>query len=131
MSKLQQMRQGIKKIISFDAGFGFITRKVKKLNDRGEPVPSEETDDHDIVCRISYQSGGVWSSKPHEGGLTIDTSPFVLARYDTDIEQGDTLEWRGRKYSVGVVTRPEIDGGFTCTQAPLTEVENAGCSSSD
>jgi hypothetical protein len=51
--------------------------------------------------------------------LTIDTSPYVLARHDADIEQGDALEWRGKRYTVGVVTRPDA----ACTQAPLTEVK--------
>ena len=124
MSNLLRMRQGIEKIISFDKDIGVITRAVKADNDRGQPIPTDETTKHKIICRVSYQSGGVWSSKPWEGGLTIDTSPYVLARFDADIEQGDTLEWRKRTYSVGVVTRPENDGGANCTQAPLTEVRS-------
>ena len=125
MSKLLQMRRGVERLINIDRDIGFVKRSVKAENDRGEPVPTDEFKEHKVVCRVSYQSGSVWPSKQWEGGLTIDTSPFVLARFDADIEQGDELEWRGRKYSVGVITRPEIDGGFECTQAPLTEVKNA------
>jgi hypothetical protein len=113
----------MEEIILIDRDIGFITRKIKAENDRGEPIPTDEITEHKIMCRVSYQAGGVWPSKQWEGGLTIDTSPYVLAGFDADIEQGDTLQWRKRNYSVGVVTRPEIGGGFTCTQAPLTEVK--------
>ena len=54
--------------------------------------------------------------------MAIEASPYVLAAWDADIEQGDILEWRGRRYTVGVVSRPENFGGAVCTQAPLTEV---------
>jgi len=123
MSSLDQMRGGVEKLIAIDSGIGVITRPVKADNGLGQPVPTGELETRKVICRVSYQSGGVWSSGQWEGGLTVDTSPFVLARHDADIEQGDGLEWRGRKYSVGVVTRPETGGGFVLTQAPLTEVK--------
>jgi hypothetical protein len=123
MSKLEQMRRGMERIIGIDKDIGITTRNVKADNGRGQLIPTGETVPHQIVCRVSYQSGGVWQGKQWEGGLTIDTSPFVLAAYYADLEQGDLLEWRGKKYTVGVVSRPEIDGGYTCTQAPLVEVK--------
>lgn len=123
---LEQMRKGIVSIIDFDRGIGTITRYVKKDNGRGSPVPTEETTEHKLICRVSTQSVTVWGTKSWEGGLSIDKTPFILARFDADIEQGDTLEWRGRNYTVGVVSRPEIGGGFVCTQAPLTEVKSGG-----
>jgi hypothetical protein len=55
-------------------------------------------------------------------GLTIDTSPCVLAAYNADIEKDDVLEWRGKRYTVGIVSRPSLGGGEVCTQAPLVEV---------
>ena len=123
MSKLSQMRNASDKLIEIDSDFGIITRTGKVDNGRGEPIPSDETSEHKIICRVSYQSAGVWSGKQWEGGLTIDVTPYLLARFDADLEQGDKLEWRGRKYTLGVVTRPEIDGGYICIQAPLTEVK--------
>ena len=123
MKKLEQVRRGIERLIAEDKDVGTIKRAVKVDNGRGELIPTDETTTHKIICRVSYQSGGVWPSKQWEGGLTIDTSPFVLARHDANLEQDDSLEWRGKKYSVGVVTRPEDDGGATCTQAPLIEVK--------
>ena len=123
MSKLEQARRGIEKIIEADRGIGTITRAVKVDNGRGELIPADETTPRKVLCRVSYQSGGVWPGKQWEGGLTIDTSPYVLARHDADIERGDALEWRGRAYAVGVVSRPEFGVGATCTQAPLTEVK--------
>jgi len=123
MKKLDQMRRGIERLIAIDSGVGIVTRAVKTDNGRGQLIPTDETTTQKVVCRISYQSGGVWPGKQWEGGLTIDTSPYVLARHDADIEQHDSLEWRGKKYTVGVVSRPENDGGPVCTQAPLTEVK--------
>jgi len=120
MSKLDQMRRGIERLIAVDSDVGIVTRTVKADNGRGQLIPTDETITHNVVCRVSYQSGGIWPVKQWEGGLTIDTSPYVLARFDADIEQGDGLEWRGKKFSVGVVTRPEF-GEAACTQAPLTE----------
>ena len=123
MKKLEQMRRGIERLIAQDSDIGTITRAVKADNGRGQLIPTDETITHKVLCRVSYQSGGVWPSKQWEGGLTIDTSPYVLARHDANIEQGDGLEWRGKKYTVGVVTRPNNHGGPECTQAPLTEVK--------
>jgi hypothetical protein len=123
MSKLDQMRRGMEQLINEDKDIGAITRDAKEDNGRGQLIPTGETKTHKIICRVGYQSGGVWASKQWEGGLTIDTSPYVLARHDADVAQGDELVWRGRKYTVGVVSRPESFGGATCTQAPLTEVK--------
>jgi len=123
MSKLDQMRRGMEQLIGIDSDVGIITRRLKAASGRGQLIPVGEPVTHKIICRVSYQSGGVWQGKQWEGGLTIDTSPYALARYDADLEQGDVLEWRKKKYTVGVVTRPGIDGGPACTQAPLTEVK--------
>jgi hypothetical protein len=124
MSKLDQMRRGMEQLINEDKDIGEITRSAKTDNGRGQLVPTGETlPPHKLICRVGYQSGGVWAAKPWEGGLTIDTSPYVLARYDADIEKDDALVWRGKKYTVGVVSRPQSFGGPTCTQAPLTEVK--------
>ena len=123
MSKLEQMRAGIEILIETDKSIGTVTRNAMIDNGRGQLIPEGEPAEHKIVCRVSYQSGGVWSTKPNEGGLTIDTTPFVLARHDANIQQGDVLTVRKKRYSVGVVTHPEIDGGFTCAQAPLVEVK--------
>jgi len=123
MSKLDQMRGGMERLIEDDKDIGVITRSVKTGNGRGQLIPTGEPKTHKVICRIGYQSGGVWSSKQWEGGLTIDTSPYVLARHDANLEKDDELKWRGKKYIVGVVSRPEFGGGATCTQAPLTEVK--------
>jgi hypothetical protein len=120
---IDQVRRGLKRVIGIDKDIGIITRQVKVNNGRGTLIPTGETVPHKIVCRVSYQSGGVWQGKQWEGGLTIDTSPFVLASFNADLEKDDLLEWRGKKYTVGVVSRPEIDCGVTCTQAPLVEVK--------
>jgi len=123
MNKLEQMRRGIERLIAEDSDIGTITREVKVDNGRGQLIPIGDSTTHKVVCRVSYQSGGVWPGKQWEGGLTIDTSPFVLAGFDANLELGDSLEWRGKKYAVGVVTRPDNHGGPECTQAPLVEVK--------
>jgi hypothetical protein len=125
MKKLEQMRRGIEKLIAGDGGTGIITRAVKTppVRPGQQAFPSGGTAAHKVSCRVSYQSGSVWPGKQWEGGLTIDASPYVLARHDANIEQGDGLELRGKQYAVGVVTRPEYDGGAVCTQAPLVEVK--------
>lgn len=117
------MRRGMERIIAEDSDIGTITRKVKADNGRGQSVPTGGALTHRIICRVGYQSGGVWPGKQWEGGLTIDTSPYVLAYHDANVEKDDLLEWRGKKYTVGVVSRPGSDGGPVCTQAPLTEVK--------
>jgi len=123
MSRLYQMRMGMERLIEEDKDIGSITRDMKTDNGRGQLIPSGEKKNHRVVCRVGYQSGGVWAAKQSEAGLTIDTTPYVLARFDANIDQDDELEWRGKKYTVGVVSRPSFGGGFVCTQAPLVEVK--------
>jgi hypothetical protein len=115
----------MERLIWMDRAVGVITRAVTKPGDRPgqQPIPTGEETTHKVICRVGYQSGGVWPGKQWEGGLTCDTSPYVLAYHDANLEKDDVLEWRGKKYLVGVVTRPNFDGGVTCTQAPLTEVK--------
>jgi len=122
MSKLDQMRRGMERLILIDRDIGLVTRAVKEDNGRGQQIATDKITKHMIMCRVSYQTGDVWPSTQWEGGVTIDKTPFILSRYDVDLEQGDVLEWRKRAYTVGVVTRPEIGGGFVCTQAPLVEI---------
>jgi hypothetical protein len=117
------MRRAAERLIAVDGDTGTITHQSMIDNGRGQMIPAGEPSSHTLWCRVGYQSGGVWAARPWEGGLTIDTTPCVLAEYDADIQQGDILEWRDRKYTVGVVSRPELGGGPTCTQAPLTEVK--------
>jgi len=126
MSKLEQMRSGMESILNIDSDIGILTRADKENNGRGQLVPTGELKTHRVICRVSYQSGNVWGSKEWEGGLSIDNRPYVLAKHDADIEQHDILEWRGKHYNIGTVTRPEIDGGFVCAQAPLELVTEAG-----
>ena len=122
MSKLDQMRRGMERLIEEDKDIGIITRDIKEDNGRGQLISTGVPTFHKVICRVGYQSGGVWSSKRWEGGLTIDTSSYVLARHDEDIEKDDELKWRDKKYKVGVVSRPSFNAGATCTQAQLTEV---------
>jgi hypothetical protein len=105
---LEQMRNGIDKIISIDEDAGHITRG---------------TAGHDCRCRVSYQSGGVWNYQLGDTGATITTTPYVLAEYDADIEEGDILQWRDRRFQVGAVSQPSFDGGVTCLQAQLKEIQ--------
>jgi hypothetical protein len=123
MSTNGQMRRGIDRIIAIDSDTGTITRAEKQDNGRGQMIPTGNKTDHTVTCRVSYQSGGVWPGKTSELGLTIDTTPYVLAAHDADIEKDDVLEWRGKRYTVGIVSRPQLGGGATCTQAPLVEVK--------
>ena len=121
MSKFDKLQRGIKRLIEIDSDIGKVTRDVKAPGERPgqQPVPTGDKTTHEIICRVTYQSASIWPGRLWEGGLTVDTSPYVLAFVDDDLEQGDILEWRDKRYLVGVVTRP--DG--TCTQAPLTEVK--------
>jgi len=120
MNKLLQLRRGAETLINIDSDIGVIHRSTMIDNGMGTMVPNgEPVYHHKIICRVTYQSGHVWSTKPWDGGLTIDTTPLVLAAHDVDLLQGDLLTWRGRRYSVGVVTIP--DNAFT--QAPLTAVK--------
>lgn len=124
MGKLDQMRRAIEKLIEVDSDTGRITRYAMADNGRGKMEPTGETISvPPIWCRVSYQAGGVWPSKADEAGLTIDTTPYILAEHDADLRMDDILLWRGKRYKVGPVSRASIDGGADCTQAPLTEVK--------
>jgi hypothetical protein len=120
---LDQMRRGLGRVASLDSDLGTIIRAEKQDNGIGQMIPAGGKDTHTVECRVSYQSGGVWPGKASELGLTIDTTPYVLAAHDADIEKDDVLEWRGRRFAVGIVSRPELGGGPACTQAPLTEIK--------
>jgi hypothetical protein len=119
MGRLEQMRRGIERLVSADRDIGIITRSIKTDNGRGQLIPTGETVSHKIICRVGYQSGGAWPLRQWEGGLAVDAGPYVLALHDADLQQGDVLEWRGKKHSVGAVSRPGIGGGAACAQAPL------------
>lgn len=105
---LERMRDGIDRIIGFDEDTGHITRGAAG---------------HYCRCRVSYQSGGVWNYQTGDTGANINTTPYVLAEYDADIMEGDILRWRERRFQVGAVSRPTIDGGVTCLQAQLKEIQ--------
>jgi hypothetical protein len=117
------MGRALERLIDLDGDVGLVTRRILEDNGRGQMVPTGAAAAHKLLCRVTYQAGGVWAAKPTEAGLTIDTTPCVLASFDADLRMDDILEWRGRRFTLGPVTRPELDGGPVCTQAPLTEIK--------
>jgi hypothetical protein len=109
--------------MALDSDTGVITRKACALNSRGQPVPTEETlPPFPVTCRVSYEGGGVWHRGEWAGGLATEATPCVFASPEADIKAEDLLEWRGRRYTVGPVTCPQLGGGAAALQAPLTEV---------
>jgi hypothetical protein len=119
---MDQLARGMARLIDLDSDTGTISRAVFQDNGRGSPVPSGEMSNHSVRCRVSYESGGVWRRGEWAGGLTTETTPYVLALPGEDIQAQDILEWRGRRYTVGPVTSPPP--GRTVLQAPLTEVSS-------
>jgi hypothetical protein len=113
------------RIIALDSDTGTVTRAVYEDNGRGSLVTTGENVTHSVTCRVSYESGGVWHRGEWVGGLATQATPYVLANRDADIKAQDTLEWRGRRYTVGPVTFPGLGGGAVCLQAPLTAIEEA------
>jgi hypothetical protein len=93
-------------------------------NGMGGLIPDGNQTTITVSCRISYETMTDWTTKPWVGGLTTAQTPYLLAAYNADVRQEDILVWRGVSYKVGLVTRPHIDSGDVCTQAPLTIVEN-------
>jgi hypothetical protein len=65
----------------------------------------------------------VWNYQLGDTGANITTTPYILAEYDADIEEGDILRWRDRRFQVGAVSRPTCEGGVTCLQAQLKEIQ--------
>jgi hypothetical protein len=109
--------------MALDQDTGTITRKVYADNGRGEMIPTGETlPPFPVICRVSYEGGGVWRRGEWVGGLAADTTPCVFAAPEADIKAEDILEWRGKRYTVGPVTYPQLGGGAVSLQAPLTEV---------
>jgi hypothetical protein len=117
-----QMRRGLARVMALDSGTGVITRKVYADNGQGGKVPTGETTAHAVTCRVSYEGGGVWHRGEWVGGLATDATPCVFAAPEEDIRAQDILEWRGKRYTVGAVTHPHLDGGAVALQAPLEEV---------
>jgi hypothetical protein len=119
-----QMRRGLARLTAVDSDTGTITRRATADNGRGVLVPSGALSTHTAECRVSYEAGGVWRNGRWEGGARLDATPCVFAAPDADIREGDTLEWRGRRYTVGPVSMPHLDGGAVALQAKLSEVKN-------
>jgi hypothetical protein len=119
----KQMRKGIDKVISWDVGVGIIIRAVMVDNGRGSKIKTADETKHNILCRISSQGGGVWGRTAWDGGLKTELSPYLLARVETDVKEGDILQWRGKEYEVGAVSFPQVDGGAVCLQAQITEIK--------
>jgi hypothetical protein len=108
--------------MALDSDTGVITRKAYAGNGRGALVPTGETATHSVTCRVSCEGGGVWHRGEWAGGLATEATPCVFASPEADIKADDLLEWRGRRYTVGPVTCPQLGGGAAALQAPLTEV---------
>jgi hypothetical protein len=118
-----QMRRGLARVMELDSDTGVITRKVYADNGQGGQAPTGETTAHTVTCRVSYEGGGVWHRGEWVGGLATDATPCVFAKPEEDIRAEDILEWRGKRYKVGAVTYPHLDGAPVSLQAPLVEVE--------
>jgi hypothetical protein len=117
-----QMRRGLERVMNIDSDTAAITRPVYTDNGRDSRKPTGETHTHYEQCRVSYEGGGVWHRGEWVGGLATDTTPYILADARADIKTKDLVVWRGKRYTVGAVTYPQLDGGSVCLQAPLTEV---------
>jgi hypothetical protein len=65
----------------------------------------------------------VWNYANVDEGANITTTPYLLAEHDADVREGDALRWRDRRFQVGAVSRPTLDGGAVCLQAQLREVQ--------
>ena len=106
---IEQMRRGVERLIDIDGAVATIARGGVE---------------HKVRCRVSYQSGGVWNYHNVDAGANITTTPYVLADHKADIQEGDLLQWRRRRFQVGAVSFPTLDGGNVCLQAQLREVQN-------
>jgi hypothetical protein len=101
-------------------------RGINRLSDINSSVATVTRGDgttRKVRCRVSYQSGAVWNYAGVDGGANITTTPYVLAKHNADIREGDMLQWRNRRFQAGVVTYPAFGGGETCLQAQLREVQ--------
>ena len=121
----KQMRKGIDKLISWDAGIGIIKRKTMIDNGRGSQIETGTETTHNILCRVSVQGGGIWGRAAWDGGLKTEMIPYLLTRREADVKEGDELKWSGKRYLVGAITFPRVDGGAICLQAQLTEIKEA------
>jgi hypothetical protein len=106
--KLDQIRSAINIIINFDEDIGYITRGGVE---------------HECRCLVSYEQGGVWGYQLVDAGANINNTPYVLAEYGEDIEEGDILRWNDRCFQVGAIIRTTSKGGFTCLQGQLKEIQ--------
>jgi hypothetical protein len=124
MSINSQMRRGLARLAAVDEDEGTITRRAETVNGRGVPVPAGEPSTHTVRCLVSHESGGIPHYGQWEGGAQLDATPCVFAAPEADIKEDDTLEWRGRRYTVGAVSRQHLGGADDALQAKLTEVKN-------
>jgi hypothetical protein len=123
MTALERYREATLRNIKLNGDSGTITRTNYIDNGFGGVIPDGGPITHSIYCRIAMEDNKDWHFLPVEQGVVNGQTPFVMAAFDEDIKTDDILEWRGRKYTVGNVTRPQLFGGDTCVQAPLTEIK--------
>jgi hypothetical protein len=73
-----------------------------------------------ISCRITNQSGGVYAKDGGTDVSTLNTTPYVLADYNADLQENDRLVLGKKTWTVGAPSRPTPAGtGPSCVQAPL------------
>jgi hypothetical protein len=119
----EQMQGGLARLLTIDGDEGTITRQAQRDNGRGVQVATGAETTHLILCRVSYEAGGVWRDGVWAGGNRLEMTPCLFAVADADIREGDTLDWRGKRYKVDEVSQPHLGGACVATQARLTEIK--------
>jgi hypothetical protein len=103
----RQLRRGLTRLIGLDSARGEVARHGTV---------------HTVVCRVSYERGGVWGYSPVDAGANFNTSPYLLADRAADVQSGDCLHWRDRYFQIGSVSFPTFAGAKVCLQAELREI---------
>jgi hypothetical protein len=121
-SNLFRARAGIDQLIAVDRRTALVERKLYIDNGRGTMVPVGAPVQHTEKVRVSNESETVWKFAPTESGVYKETAPYLLARWDADIKDEDTVTVDGVRYRIGKLTYPENFGGKICLQCRLIKL---------
>lgn len=118
---LDQLRKGFDRLIA-DSPDSITLRRPTMVDDGfGGQVadPSGATTTVLFVGRLSHERNIVNRSELVPSGLDTALSLFLSWRWDQTVNEGETIEARGRVFKVGVVDPIKKFGGVYCNQAPL------------
>ena len=118
---LRQARKGIDSQISQSPQVLLVSRKAEVDDGFGGKMPGTSPRYITIRARVSHERRGVQDKSSYPNGLDTNLSLWILAPWNSGLQEDDFFTLRGRVYRVGVVDQLEKFGGVIALQAPLVQ----------